>query len=126
MAVLSTHDDLAEERKKIIRLLGEKGFSVSAYEQPDFPKSPNRSSRDICLDALGRVDISLLIINKRAGLTLGGNCAITHEEYVASIKKIFPPLFLWRKILGKSIRNIDRCICLLQKDREVFRFSAAM
>ena len=31
VAVLSTHDDLAEERKKIIRLLGEKGFSVSAY-----------------------------------------------------------------------------------------------
>ena len=90
VAVLSIHDDLAEERKKIIRLLGEKGFSVSAYEQPDFPKSPNRSSRDICLDALGRVDISLLIINKRAGLTLGGNCAITHEEYVASIKKNIP------------------------------------
>ncbi len=90
VAVLSTHDDLEHEREQIIRLLSEKGFDISAYEQPDFPKPPNRTSRDICLDALARADISILIINKRAGLTLDGKYAITHEEYITSIKKNIP------------------------------------
>lgn len=97
VAVLSTHDDLAQEREKIIRLLGKKGFAASAYEQPDFPKSPNRSSRDICLEALARADISLLIINKRSGLTMDGKCAITHEEYIASIQKNIPTLVFVEK-----------------------------
>lgn len=90
VAVLSTHDDLEHEREQIIRLLSAKGFDISAYEQPDFPKPPNRTSRTICLDALARADISLLIINKRAGLTLDGKYAITHEEYITSIKKNIP------------------------------------
>lgn len=90
VAVLSTHNDLKHEREQIIRLLGEKGFDVSAYEQPDFPKPPNQASRDICLGALARADISLLVINKRAGLTLDGQCAITHEEYIASIQENIP------------------------------------
>lgn len=90
VAVLSTHDDLEHEREQIIRLLSEKGFDISAYEQPDFPKPPNRTSHDICLDALTRVDISLLIINKRAGLTLDGEHAITHEEYISSVRDNIP------------------------------------
>lgn len=97
VAVLSTHDDLAHEREQVIKTLGEKGFSVSAYEQPDFPKPPNKSSRDICLDALARADISLLIVNKRSGLTLDGKCAITHEEYIASIQKNIPTLVFVEK-----------------------------
>lgn len=90
VAVLSTHDDLRHEREQVIRLLSEKGFDISAYEQPDFPKPPDQTSRAICLDALARADISLLIINKRAGLTLDGKYAITHEEYIASIQKNIP------------------------------------
>lgn len=90
VAVLSTHNDLEHEREQIIRLLSEKGFDISAYEQPDFPKPPDQTSRAICLDALSRADISLLIINKRAGLTLDGKYAITHEEYIASIQRNIP------------------------------------
>lgn len=88
-----THDDLGHEREQIIRLLSEKGFDISAYEQSDFSKPlflspPDQTSRAICLDALARADISLLIINKRAGLTLDGKYAITHEEeYIASIQE---------------------------------------
>lgn len=106
VAVLSTHDDLEHEREQIIRLLSEKGFDISAYEQPDFPKPPNRTSRDICLDALARADISILIINKRAGLTLDGKYAITHEEYITSIKKNIPTYVFLEKMPGRNIRNI--------------------
>lgn len=90
VAVLSTHNDLEHEREQIISLLGQKGFDISAYERPDFPKNPNRTSRDICLDALARADVSLLIINKHAGLTLDGKYTITHEEYIASIRENIP------------------------------------
>lgn len=97
VAVLSTHDDLGHEREQIIRLLGQKGFDISAYEQPDFPKPPNRTSRDICLSAIARADISLLIINKRAGLTLDGEYTITHEEYITSIQENIPTLVFVEK-----------------------------
>ena len=105
VAVLSTHEDLENERKQIIELLCKKGFDISAYEQPDFPKPPNRTSRDICLDALARADISLLIINERAGLTLDGKCTITHEEYIASIQENIPTYVFVEKNAWKEYKK---------------------
>ncbi len=108
VAVLSTHDDLAHEREQIIKLLEGKGFDISAYEQPDFPKNPNQTSRDICLDALARADIALLIINKRAGLTLDGKCAITHEEYIASIRENIPTYVFVEKNAWEEYKEYRR------------------
>lgn len=105
VAVLSTHNDLEHEREQIIRLLSEKGFDISAYEQPDFPKPPYQTSRAICLDALARADISLLIINKSAGLTLDGKYAITHEEYIASIQKNIPTYVFLEKNAWKEYKK---------------------
>ena len=67
ISVLSTAYDLEEYRKRIIAELKSDGFSVSAYEEPEFPVEPDIHSHDSCLVALNRADISILIINKRSG-----------------------------------------------------------
>ncbi len=96
ISVLSTDYDLKDYRKSIISMLKEKGFEVSAFELPEFPVEPDRHSHDSCLDALDRVDIALVIINKRCGGLYCGieekkQCyTITETEYLKAIEKRIP------------------------------------
>lgn len=97
ISVLSTFYDLEEHRKAIIKELQNSDITVSAFEQPDFPVEPNKHSHDSCLLALGRVDIAILIINKRSGGLYFNNpedeenCAsITEKECVEAFKRGIP------------------------------------
>lgn len=88
VGVISTDYDLKEERKKIVEMLDNLGFRVSAFERPDFPVEPNRHSHDVCLDAIDRLDIVVLIVNKRYGGFYVGNdlkLSITEEEFVKAV-----------------------------------------
>ena len=67
ISVLSTAYDLKEYRRKIIADLKSDGFSVSAYEEPEFPSESDIHSHDSCLVALDRADMAILIIDKRSG-----------------------------------------------------------
>lgn len=96
VSVLSTAYDLKEYRQEVISMLKEKGFTVSAYELPEFPVEPNLHSHDSCLAALGRVDIAIVIVDKRSGGTYCGiednskNYSITESEYFGAIKRGIP------------------------------------
>lgn len=67
VSVISTDYDLLEERRQIIKTLQKTGFRVSAFELPDFPTEPHKHSHDVCLVAIERADIVVLIINRRYG-----------------------------------------------------------
>lgn len=90
ISVLSTDYDLHEYRGAIIKQLQDKGVLVSAFELPDFPVEPDIHSHDSCIIALDRVDIALLIIDRRyGGIYLGepdSSHSITEEEYIANVK----------------------------------------
>lgn len=88
VAVLSTAYDLSAVRKNVIDLLDNFGFKPSAFETPEFPVDPNLHSHDACLVALGRVDISIVIIDKRYGgfYVNDRNISITEKEYLQSQK----------------------------------------
>lgn len=100
VSVLSTAYDLKDYRQEVITMLKEKGFVVSAYELPEFPVEPNLHSHDTCLAALGRVDIAIVIIDKRSGGTYCGieedtkGYTITEAEYLSAIKRGIP-IFLF-------------------------------
>lgn len=87
VAVISTDYDLPVERKQIITMLTDTGFKVSAFELPEFPLEPHRNSHDVCLDAIDRSDIVVLIINKRyGGFYLGDKrISITEKEFQKAI-----------------------------------------
>lgn len=96
VSVLSTAYDLKDYRQEVISMLKEKGFAVSAYELPEFPVESNLHSHDTCLTALGRVDIAIVIIDKRSGGRYCGseedtkNYSITEAEYLGAIKRGIP------------------------------------
>jgi len=85
ISVLSTDYDLHECRGAIIKMLETKNIVVSAFEIPGFPIESDIHSHDSCLRALGRIDIALLIIDKRyGGIYLGDSRhSITEAEYLA-------------------------------------------
>ncbi|MDR1689117.1 MAG: NACHT domain-containing protein [Clostridiales bacterium] len=84
VGVLSTDYDLHEHRTAVVNLLKDKGFSLSAFETADFPVEPNMHSHNACLVALERVDIAIIIIDKRAGGVYvdSTDITITEKEYL--------------------------------------------
>lgn len=94
ISVLSTDYDLHEYRNAIIELLQTKGITVSAFELPDFPVELDIHSHDSCLKALNRVDIALLIIDKRyGGIYVGDSThSITEKEYLTVVEDKKPCL----------------------------------
>jgi hypothetical protein len=90
ISVLSTDYDLHDYRKAIIMQLHDSGVMVSAFELPDFAVEPYIHSHDSCIRALDRVDIALLIIDKRYGGIYGSDPdsphSITEAEYLAMVE----------------------------------------
>ena len=83
IALISTDYDLKNERKAIIELLKQKNVEVSAFEEPDFPVIENIHSHNNCLEALKRIDIGIVLVNKRYGgkYYAGKGISITEKEY---------------------------------------------
>lgn len=94
ISVLSTDYDLHEHRQAIITELQKKNVRVSAFELPDFPVEVDIHSHDSCLIALDRIDIALLVIDKRyGGIYIGDSkCSITETEYLTVVKSKKPCL----------------------------------
>lgn len=92
ISVLSTDYDLHDYRNAIIAQLKSRNVTVSAFELPDFPVESDIHSHDSCLRALDRIDIALLIIDKRhGGIYIGDSKhSITEEEYFTVVKNKKP------------------------------------
>lgn len=103
VSILSTAYDLKDYRKRIISMLEDKQFEVSAYELPDFPVESDKHSHDSCLIALRRADIAITIIDKRSGGIYSGTeedkkeITITEAEYLEAIKTGIPVFSCVRK-----------------------------
>jgi len=94
VGVLSTDYDLREYRAAIIDLLKSRGVIPSAFELADFPVEPDIHSHDACLVALDRVDVAIVIIDKRAGgvYVNSSDVTITEQEYLNFAKAHKPHL----------------------------------
>lgn len=96
ISVLSTNYDLEECRGIVIDNLINKGYAVSAYELAEQPVIPKIHSHDSCLFVLDRVDIAILIINKRSGGMYVGHdetkktYSITEAEYRQALENNVP------------------------------------
>ena len=83
IALISTDYDLKNERKEIITLLKQNNIEVSAFEDPSFPVVEDIHSHDNCLSGLKRVDMAILLVNKRYGGMYHADkgVSITEKEY---------------------------------------------
>lgn len=111
IALISTDYDLKNERKEIISLLQKFNVEVSAFEDPSFPVLEDKHSHDNCLKALKRVDIAILLINKRYGgkFYAEKGVSITEKEYesldVPTIVFVSKPAWDERAIYRKQQRE---------------------
>ena len=96
IGLLSTDYDLHDYREAIINCLKQDDIIVSAFESPDFPVEPDKHSHDVCLTALKRTHIVILVIDKRYGgiYYASKDISITKEEYLCAIDKEIPCLVL--------------------------------
>lgn len=99
IGVLSTDYDLHEYRSAVINELKKKNIKVSAFEEADFPVEPDLHSHESCLNALKRVDIALLVIDKRYGgiYCNSKDTSITEKEFFTAIRKKIPCLIFVSK-----------------------------
>ncbi|MDP9892504.1 hypothetical protein J2W32_001052 [Variovorax boronicumulans] len=84
----STIYDFQDLRSAIKYHLENKGFTVSASEYGDFPKSLDQNSYEACLSALQKADYFILLIGSRTGgwYDKPGNITITRQEYREAYK----------------------------------------
>lgn len=96
VSVLSTDYDLHDYRTAVINELKSRDITVSAFEEPDFPVEPGMHSHKACLTALDRVDIAILLIDKRFGGiyfdSKDQKHSITEEEFLTVATKEKPYL----------------------------------
>lgn len=100
IGVLSTDYDLHDYREAIINCLKkEENIVVSAFESPNFPIEPDKHSHDVCLTALKRTHIVVLVIDKRYGGIYydSADVSITKEEYLSAIENEIPCLVFVNK-----------------------------
>jgi len=84
VSVISTDYDLHDLRSEVERFLDEVGFSVAAFETPDFPFYPGVDSHKACILELQRSDIVILVIDKSYGSLYRGKGpeSITMKEFL--------------------------------------------
>lgn len=99
IGLLSTDYDLHDYREAIINCLKQDDIIVSAFESPDFPVEPDKHSHDVCLTALKRTHVVILVIDKRYGGIYydSTDVSITKEEYLSAIDKGIPCLVFINK-----------------------------
>lgn len=125
IGVLSTDYDLCDYRKAIIDRLKQDNVIVSAFELPDFPVEPDKHSHDVCLTALKRTHVAILVIDKRYGGIYYNSTAvsITMEEYLSAIENGIPCLVFvskraWdeRHSFNIDLKNSGKTLEQFQKD----------
>lgn len=108
IALISTDYDLKNERKEIITLLKQNNIEVSAFEDPSFPVVEDIHSHDNCLSGLKRVDMAILLVNKRYGGMYHADkgVSITEKEYekldVPTIVFVSKPVWDERAVYRKQ------------------------
>lgn len=125
VSVLSTSYDLKEYREDVIKLLKDKSFAVSAYEEPEFPVETDMHSHDACLVALKRADIAIVIIDKRSGGTYYNiergedKISITERECLEAINLGIPVYFFVKLDAYNELYNYKtgyKAFCKAKKD----------
>jgi len=98
VSVISTDFDLHDLRNEVERFLDDVGFSVVAFETPDFPVYPGVDAHKACILALQSSDIVILIIDKIYGSLYRGKGieSITMREFLEAKA--------WGKILIPCVR----------------------
>lgn len=121
MSLVGTRADMVDLREVVKNLLAEKGYSVRAFDEADYPYEPGKDPGECTTELAGHSDVLLLILDRRYGERLPSNgLSITENEWrnacrseipliVACVRsKAIAELEQWRAVGGTwSPRYVD-------------------
>ena len=112
--ITSTGRDLSDERKKIRKILEEKGYQVMMYEEPDFPKMENSienaypgATHDHCIDVMMSCKHLVYIFSGRYGGQYQGikyKAYYQQEEVIEGVPSVSFMEYLVAKKSGKNVK----------------------
>ncbi len=71
--ISSTAYDLIDVRAELLHVIPKWGFVAIGHEDPGFPRPFGKHSHDVCIEAVGKCDIFLLIVGDRYGNIYAGS-----------------------------------------------------
>lgn len=80
VGIISTSNDLANERELLRSFLENNSFEVIAFEGPNFPFNMLKEKNEACLEAFDHIDIGIIVIGNELGYS-ENNVSITQREY---------------------------------------------
>ena len=89
VGLISTGRDLESERKRLNKVLRDRGFEVIAYEDKNFPRDPSMDKNAGCLSAFDDIDIAIIIVANESGTVDESKISVVQKEYdhVKSLEK---------------------------------------
>lgn len=111
VGIISTSFDLDTERKTLIEDLREKGFSVVAFEEANFPMNMEKNKNEACLDAFDNVDVGIIIIGEELGHSDENGVSISqieyeHIEHFGIYRYIFVQSHTWNNYQQPSMKEL--------------------
>ena len=110
----STGRDFNDERKRIVKILEDKGYEVLAFEMPNFPEMPiepydsgsSGKTHDHCIDVMLTCKHVIYIFTGRFGGEYKGRKYVPYYEK-ESIIKITPSVSFMEYLVGKNhLKNV--------------------
>ena len=81
VGIISTSFDLRNERNILINDLKEKGFSVVAFEDVQFPLNMEKNKNEACLEAFDNIEVGIIVIGEELGCSDTNGVSISQMEY---------------------------------------------
>lgn len=118
VGIISTSFDLESERKTLIDDLREKGFSVVAFEEDNFPMSMKKNKNEACLEAFDNIDIGIIIIGDELGHSDENGVSVSQMEYeyivhFGKYNYIFVQSHTWHNYQQPSLKELVKSASFL-------------
>ncbi|MDR2720574.1 MAG: DUF4062 domain-containing protein [Nitrososphaerota archaeon] len=134
IGVISTAQDLKNERVAVQDFLKKNGIDVSAFECSDFPIRAQVHPHDTCKFAIDRVDIVILLINEEIGSSFYADESISvteaefnrayNDERIIKIPCIHKDTWQEYEDIKSKIKSLDELTHI--KDKRVVEFIARL
>lgn len=130
VGIISSSFDLENERKILIDDLKEKGFSVVAFEEPNFPMSMEKSKNEACLDAFDNIDVGIIIIGNELGHSDEKGVCVSQMEYehimhFGTYSFIFVQSHVWHNYQQPRMKELVRSAPFLDYINSIGGFMTA-
>jgi len=106
VALVGTKADLLDLREVIKNHLTQRGYSVLAFDEADYPYEPGKDPGECTVALAPHPDVLLLILDRRYGIRLSNRLSITENEWQNARRSNVP--FIVACVRRKAIEEFEQ------------------